>query len=60
MRGILGSRLCQEVPFKDEFDLIEAKGRGVNEQVNFGVEIKDLDKYEVDVLTIHEQNFICD
>ena len=37
LRGILGSRLCQEAPFEDEFDLIEAKGRGVNEQVNFGI-----------------------
>ena len=25
LRGILGSRLCQEAPFEDEFDLIEAK-----------------------------------
>jgi hypothetical protein len=24
MRGILGSRLCQEAPFDDEFDLIQA------------------------------------
>ena len=24
-RGILGSRLCQETPLKNEFDLIEAK-----------------------------------
>ena len=37
MRRILGSRLCQEAPFEDEFDLIKAKGRGVNEQVNFGI-----------------------
>ena len=32
MRVILGSTLCQEAPFDDEFDLIEAKSRGVNEQ----------------------------
>ena len=30
-RGILGSRLCEDGPLKDEFDLIEAKCRGVNE-----------------------------
>ena len=35
LRGILGSRLCQEAPFEDKFDLIEAKFWGVNEQVNF-------------------------
>ena len=50
MKGILGSILCQEAPFKDEFDLIEAKDRGVNEQVNFMIHIRDLDKYEVEVL----------
>ena len=33
-RGILGSRLCQVAPFEDEFDLIEAKCWGVNEQIN--------------------------
>jgi len=55
MRVILGSRLCQEAPFEDEFDLIEAKGRGVNEQVNFGIYIRDLDKYEVEVLTMQER-----
>ena len=35
--GILGSTMCQEAPFEDEFDLIEAKCRGVNEQVNVKV-----------------------
>jgi hypothetical protein len=51
MRGILRSRLCQEAPFEDEFDLIETKYRGVNKQINF----KNLDKNEVEVLTMHEQ-----
>ena len=37
MRGIPGSRLCQEAPLEDEFDLIEAKCRGMNEQVNVRV-----------------------
>ena len=32
--GILGSRMCQEAPLEDEFDLIEVKCRGVNEQIN--------------------------
>ena len=59
MRGILGSRLCQEAPFEDEFDLIEAKCRGVNEQVNFGVYIGDLDKCEVEVLTMQERIFLA-
>ena len=54
-RGFLGSRLCQEAPFEDEFDLIEAKCRGVNEQVNVGVYIRDLDKDEVEVLTMQER-----
>ena len=51
-RRILGSRLCQNAPFENEFDLIEAKGRGVNEQVNFGIYIRHLDKYEVEVFTV--------
>ena len=55
MRGILGSTLCQEAPFENEFDVIEAKCRGVNEQVNFGVYIGDLDKYEVEVFTMQER-----
>ena len=55
LRGILGSRLCQEAPFKDEFDLIEAKCRGVNEQVNARVYIRDLNKDEIDVLTMKER-----
>ena len=44
---ILGSRMCEEAPLKDEFDLIEAKGRGVNEQVNVRIQIKDLDEDEI-------------
>ena len=52
LRGILGSRLCQEAPFEDEFDLIEATCRGVNERVNVGVYIRNLDKDKVEVLTM--------
>ena len=37
---------------EDEFDLIEAKYGGVNEQVVVRVYIRDLDKNEVEVLTI--------
>ena len=55
MRVILGNRLCQEAPFEDEFDLIETKGRGVNEQVNFRIYNRDRDKYEIEVLTMHDQ-----
>jgi hypothetical protein len=32
--GILENRKCQKVPLKDEFDIIEAKGGVVNEQVS--------------------------
>ena len=49
MIGILERTLYQEAPFDDEFDLIEAKGRDVNEQVYFEVYIRHLDKYEVKV-----------
>jgi hypothetical protein len=55
MRVIQGSRLCQEAPFENEFNLIEFKSRDVNEQVNFRVYIRDLDKYEVDVLRMQER-----
>ena len=59
MRVILGSRLYLEAPFENDFDLIESKDRGVDEQVNFGVYIKDLHKYEVEVLTMLEFFFVC-
>jgi hypothetical protein len=42
LREVLVSRLCQEVPFEDELNLIEAKCWGVNEQVNIGIYIRDL------------------
>ena len=42
MRVILESRLCQEAPFEDEFDLMEAKSKGVNEQINFRVYTRTL------------------
>ena len=50
MKGFLGSKLCQEAPFDDEFDLIEAKDMGMDKQVNFEVYIRDLNIYEVEVL----------
>ena len=55
LRGILESRLCQESPLEDEFDIIEAKCWGVNEQVNVAVYIWDLNKDEVEVLTMQER-----
>jgi hypothetical protein len=54
MKVILGSRLCEEAPFEDKFNLIKAKGRDVNEQVYFGVYIRILNKYEVEVFTMHK------
>ena len=44
--------MCQEAPLEDEFDLIEAKCRGVNKQVNVRIYIGNLDKDEVEVLTM--------
>ena len=55
IRRIIGSILCQEAPFNNEFNLIGAKYRDVNDQVNFGVYIRDLDKYKVEVLTMQER-----
>lgn len=46
--------MCQEVPFQDEFDLIEAKCWGVNEQVNVKVCIRNLNKDAVQVLAMQE------
>ena len=54
MRVIIARRLCQEAPFEDEFDLIEAKGRGVNEQVKIWIYIRHLHKYEVKMFTMHK------
>jgi hypothetical protein len=55
LRGIRGSRLYYKAPFDDEINLIEARYRDVNEQVNFGVYIRDLDKDEVEMLTMGER-----
>ena len=44
--------MCQEATFEDELDLVETKGRGVYEHVNFGIKVRNLDKYVVEVLTI--------
>lgn len=49
---ILGSRMCQKTFLVDEFDLIEAKCQDINEQINVKIYIENLDKNEVDVLTI--------
>ena len=46
------SRLCQEPPLEDEFDLIEAKYQDVNEQINVKMYIENFDKNEVDVFTM--------
>lgn len=50
--GILENRKCQKVPLKDEFDIIEAKGGGVNEQVYIRIQISDLDKNKEKMLTM--------
>lgn len=55
MRIIIQSRLYQEDPFKDEFDLIEAKIKGVNGQVKFKIYFREPVKYEVEVLIMQEQ-----
>ena len=48
--------MCQKTPFQfNEFDLIEAKCWGVNEHVNVKVYIRDLNKDEIEVLTMKEQ-----
>ena len=50
--GIPGSRMCQEAPLEDKFDLIEVKCQDVNEQVNVRIYFRDLDKDEIEVLTM--------
>ena len=44
--------MCQKTPFEDEFDFIEAKGRGVNEQIHFRIQIRNLDEDVIEMLTI--------
>ena len=53
VRWILRSRMCQKTPFEDEFDFIEAKGRVVNEQIYFQIQIRNLDEDIIQMLTIH-------
>ena len=36
--------MCKKFPFENEFDFIEAKGQGVNEQINFRIQIRNLDE----------------
>ena len=47
------SKLCQKTPFEDEFNFIEAKRRGVNEQIHFRIQIINLDKDVIQIFTIH-------
>ena len=51
----IGSRMCKEAPLKNEFDLIDVKGRGMNEQINVKIQIRDLNKDEVEVLTMYKR-----
>ena len=44
--------LCQKTPFEDEFDLIKAKCRGVNEQLHFRIQIENLDEDVIQMLRI--------
>jgi hypothetical protein len=53
LRRILKSRLCQKIPFEDEFNFIEAKCWGVNEHIHFRILIRNLDKDVIQMLTIH-------
>ena len=46
--------MCQDVPLEDEFDLIKDICRGVKKQVNVIICIRNLDKNEVEVLTMYE------
>jgi hypothetical protein len=55
LRGRLESRWYQETHSEYKFNLIEAKYQGMNEQLNFGIYIRDLDKYKVEVLTMQER-----
>ena len=48
----LRSMLCQKTPFEDEFDLIKAKRRGVNEQLHFRIQIENLDEDVIQMLRI--------
>ena len=45
--------MCQKAPFKDEFDFIEAKCWGVNEQIHLRIQIRNLDEDVIEMLTIH-------
>jgi hypothetical protein len=44
--------LCQKTPFEDEFDFIEAKCRGVNKQIHFRIQIRNLNEDVIERLTI--------
>ena len=52
LRLILGSKLYQTIPFKNDFDFIETKYWDVNEQIYFRIQIGNLDEDVVDMLTI--------
>ena len=48
----LGRCMCQEASLENEFNLIEAKGWGVDKQVHIRIQIGDFDEDVVEVLTI--------
>ena len=45
--------MCQETSLHDEFDLIEAKCRGVYERIYICIQIRNLDEDVIQMLTIH-------
>jgi hypothetical protein len=51
-RTSLDGRMCQKATIKDEFDLVETKSRSVYEHINFGIKVRNLDKYVVEVFII--------
>ena len=49
--------MCHENPFEDEFDFTEAKCRGVNEQIYFRIQFRNLDEDVIQMLTIQIKVF---
>jgi hypothetical protein len=45
--------MCQEASLQNEFDIIEAKCRGVYEQIYIRIQIRNLDEDVIRLLTIH-------
>ena len=44
--------MYQKNPFEEEFDFIEAKCQGMNEQIHFRIQIRNLDEDVIEMLTI--------